>query len=120
MTRTTKAVVVIFGLAVLVSVSKGGQFIGEGDWGHAVAAYAVGGLCLVGLLRGVARVLPGDYTDDIDEDPPVPEPGLLTRVRAARQARQVARRMPCACHRYWSSAGAGHDDWCPRYQRNSA
>ncbi|MCX4609479.1 hypothetical protein [Streptomyces mirabilis] len=121
MTRTSKVLLVVFGAPFVFSISVGGQLIGEARWWHATAAYAVAGLCLIGLLREMSRAtLLGDYTDDIDEASAIPEPGLRIRARAARQARQVTRNMPCGCHRYWSSAGTEHDIWCPHYERSSA
>ncbi|MGY3199796.1 hypothetical protein [Streptomyces sp. TE5632] len=116
MTRTAKTLVVIFGLALFASVSKGGQFIGEARWGHAAAAYATAGLCLAGLLREVGHVWPDDTQD---QPPAVRKPGVCARINAARQARQAARSMRCGCDRYWSSVGTEHDRWCPKFRRDS-
>ncbi|MFD0209176.1 hypothetical protein ACFVH9_08560 [Streptomyces hirsutus] len=117
MTRTAKTLIVVFGLALLVSVSRGGQYIGEARWGHAAAAYATAALCLAGLLREVGHVWP----DNVQDQPPaIRKPGVRARINAARQTRRTIRSMRCRCDRYWSSVGTEHDRWCPKFQRNSA
>lgn len=126
MTRTGRVLAAVYGLALLCAVSFGGQFIGGARWLHAAAAYTVAGICLVGLLREVGRAIPpGDYTDDVQEEPALvgeaydpgqPRPRRMGRIRAARAARRAVQGMPCGCERYWSTTGLAHDPWCPLYQ----
>lgn len=121
MTRTSMAIGLVFGLGFVFAVSVGGGHISAGRWGSAAAAYAVAALCVLGAIREAGRAtLPGDYTDDEPEQAPVKEAGVLARFRAAREARKVARRMPCDCERYWSTIGREHDPWCHEYLRSIA
>ncbi|KQW13576.1 hypothetical protein [Streptomyces sp. Root369] len=121
MTLTSKVLAAVFGLAFVAAVSKGGQLVDGASWEHAAAAYGVAGLCLIGLLRELSRRLPppGDYTDDIDA-PAIKEAGPRARLIARREANRLLRRMPCVCERYWTSAGAQHDPWCPQFYRSAA
>lgn len=125
-TRTGRALAALYGLALLCAVSFGGQFLGSARWLHAAAAYTVAGILLVALLREVGRAIPpGDYTDDVQEepalvgeayDPTQPRPRRMGRLRAARAARREVQAMPCGCERYWSTTGSEHDPWCYLYR----
>ncbi|MFJ5038002.1 hypothetical protein [Streptomyces parvulus] len=126
MSRTGWALVTVFGLAFIAAVATGGAFINSARWQDAAVAYAVAGLFLTGLLRETGRTLPGDYTDDIEEHPEMvgdaytlPRCRPLGRRRAARTARRELRRQLCGCDRNWTSAGTGHDEWCPQYAWSS-
>lgn len=125
-TRTGRALAALYGLALLCAVSFGGQFLGSARWLHAAAAYTVAGILLVALLREVGRAIPpGDYTDDVQEEPALvgeaydpnqPRPRRMGRIRAARAARREVQAMPCGCERYWSTTGSEHDPWCYLYR----
>ncbi|MER5697883.1 hypothetical protein ACWDBO_37315 [Streptomyces mirabilis] len=117
MTRLSTALAVLFGLAMVVAVSVGGQCINEARWLDAAAAYGVAGVLLAGMIRELGHTVPGDYTDDIDTPAPAKR---LGRLRAAREARRVTRATTCGCQRYWDTVGAEHDEWCPQRFRSVA
>lgn len=117
MTRLSTALAVLFGLAMVVAFSVGGQCVNEARWADATAAYGVACVLLTGMIREIGRTLAGDYTDDIDTPAPAKP---LGRLHAARQARRVVRDTTCGCPRYWDTVGAEHDEWCPQRFRSVA
>ncbi|MEU7323340.1 hypothetical protein ABZ682_22735 [Streptomyces griseoviridis] len=115
MTRTGWAIVVIFGCAFVFAVSLGGQHIGQARWLDAAGAYGIAGFCLAGMIRELGRAIPtGHYPDDTGHAPRTKTAKPLGRLHAARTARREMRSSGCGCTRYWATAGAEHDDWCPQ------
>lgn len=120
MTRTSKTMAVVYGLAFVVAVALGGRCVDQARWLDAASAYGLAGLLLAAMLREIGRTLPGDYTDD--EPAPVKEAGPIGRLQAAREARRVIRASadPCACRQAWTTCGAAHDPLCPQSRRRVA
>ena len=124
MTGAGKALSLVYVLALVIAVSLAGQYLGAARWLHATAGYTVAALCLCGLIREVGRAIPpGEYTEDLGEemtvgeayDPDRPQTRPMGRLRAARTARRAVQDVGCGCNLYWATAGAAHDEWCPRH-----
>jgi hypothetical protein len=122
-TGASKAVIVLFAVAVTAASALGGIYVGQGRWADAACAYAGAAMFLVGLCREVDFVLRAGEEAEADALPALPAPvkkaGPLGRLRAARRARRVTRGA-CDCPRYWATLGADHDDWCPQRSRSAA
>lgn len=117
MNRTAKTWSTVLGGAIVVGTSRGGFLLAEGAWLEAAIAYGASALCTVGLIHEVGYGL----TSDGDAQPAtVNEAGPLARIRAAREARRLTRRIPCTCDRYWTTVGREHDPWCPEFYRSFA
>ncbi|GGQ49669.1 hypothetical protein GCM10010250_21510 [Streptomyces althioticus] len=111
MTRSQTGLVVIYACGMVACFARGGTFVDLGFWAAAALMYAMGVVCLAGVLFELSL----DPQDDCPADP-VPPGGIRTRYRTYRAVRAARRRM-CPCDRYWTSIGTEHDDWCPRARR---
>jgi hypothetical protein len=114
-TLAGRILVAVFGATLVAATSRGGMLIVQGLWGQAAAAYGVAGVCTTALIREVGRAIPpGDHTDDGGARAPLKAAGPLARLHAARKARHLLKNAPRCCERYWTTAGAQHDEHCYR------
>lgn len=106
MTRTSQAVLILYGVAFIALACKAGLALSAYDHAEAALFYALALVVTVAGCREIGRTHIEHPTDKPRQ------PGPLRRLTSARKARATIRRESCTCDRWYESLGREHDDWC--------
>lgn len=108
MTRTGKIMFAFHGL-ILVGCTRAGTIaLVDGTWPLGLTLTAIAAVCFAALLREVSRA-------ELHEAGR-PLPYWLCWMKAKIAARRTS--TGCSCNKWWTTAGTGHDDWCPVHGRH--
>lgn len=107
MTRTSQAVLILYGLTVIALAYKAGSALTAYEHGEAALFYS---LALVVIVAGCREI--GRTHIERPKDTPL-RPGPLRRLTSGWKARAAVRRESCTCDAWFKSLGREHDDWCP-------